>query len=233
MRVLAVGAHPDDIEILCAGTLARYAQRGDTVIMAVATNGEQGHSVITPPELAKIREQEARRSAQIIGAELIWMNLPDQFVADDVQTKLLFVEMIRQARPDVVITHFPHCYIMDHRRVASLVFESTFLASVPHVETQSPAHSKVPPLYYMDTLAGLGFNPEEFVDISGTFEIKREMLSQHQSQLKWLKEHDNIDILEFMTVAARFRGIQAGVTYAEAFVKLQAWPRGLTQRVLP
>lgn len=233
MRVLAVGAHPDDLEILCAGTLAKFARRGDTVVMCYATNGNQGHFVIMPDELARIRHAEAQRATQVIGADFLWLDLPDQLVEEDMPTRLKFIEMVRQARPDLVITHYPDDYIMDHQRVSRLVFEATFVATVAHVETGSPHHTKIPPIYYMDTLAGVDFLPEEYVDISDTLEIKKQMLSQHQSQVQWLQEHDKIDILEFMQTVARFRGLQAGATYAEGFRRLRAWGRVTCERLLP
>jgi len=233
MRVLAVGAHPDDLEILCAGTLAKYAQRGDTVVMCYATNGNQGHFVIQPEELGRIRCEEARQATQVIGAEFLWLDLPDQLVEEDMATRRKFIEMVRQARPDMVLTHHPDDYIMDHRRVSRLVFEATFVATVAHVETGSPHHTKIAPIYYMDSLAGVEFLPEEYVDISDTLGAKREMLSKHQSQVQWLKEHDNIDIMEFMETVARFRGLQAGVRYAEGFRRLRAWGRTTPERLLP
>ena len=85
----------------------------------------------------------------------------------------------------------------------------------------------------MDTLAGLGFSPTEWVDIGDFFDTKIRMLSQHQSQVKWLKDHDNIDVIEFVTTAARYRGIQAGVQYAEGFVRVLQWPRASAERLLP
>ncbi|MCZ7545518.1 MAG: PIG-L family deacetylase [Anaerolineae bacterium] len=78
--VLAVGAHPDDIEILCAGTLARYAQAGVRVVIGVATDGSAGHMAIPPDELAGIRRAEAERAAAVIGAELIWMGYTDELL---------------------------------------------------------------------------------------------------------------------------------------------------------
>ncbi len=233
MRVLAVGAHPDDLEILCAGTLAKFAQRGDAVVMCYATNGNQGHFVIMPEELARIRRQEAQRATQVIGAEFLWLDLPDQLVEEDMPTRMKFIEMVRQARPDLVITHHPEDYIMDHQRVSRLVFEATFVATVAHVETASPHHTKIPPLYYMDTLGGVGFLPEEYVDITQTMDAKRQMLSRHQSQVQWLQEHDNIDILDFMETVARFRGLQCGATHAEGFRRLRAWGRIGCERLLP
>ena len=233
MRVLAVGAHPDDLEIGCAGTLALYRQRGDEVVMCYATNGNQGHFHIMPDELGRIRHHEAERATQVIGAEFLWLDYNDQLMEEDMATRMRFVEMIRETRPDLVLTHPPDDYIQDHRYVSRLVFEATFLATVPHVESPSPYHTKLAPLYYMDPLAGVGFLPEEYVDISETIETKLQMLSQHESQLKWLKEHDDIDILEFVRTVARFRGLQCGVKYAEGFRPLRVWGRMLTRRLLP
>lgn len=235
MRILAVGAHPDDIEILCAGTLLRYADEGHEVFMAVATKGEQGHFVILPEELAEIRRAEAEAAAAICGAKLIWMGLRDQFLFHDEQTRLAFIEMIRQAAPDVVITHNPEDYAQDHRLVSELVFTASFVASVPHVETGSAPTGKVPALYYMDHVAGTGFLPTELVDVSGVMERKAAMLECHQSQLKWLREHDNVDIVEMMKVVGRFRALscQGRVEYAEGFRRLDAWGRNPVTRLLP
>jgi LmbE family N-acetylglucosaminyl deacetylase len=233
MRVLAVGAHPDDLEILCAGTLARYARAGHQVKMCVATDGTAGHMIIKPPELAQIREREARAAAQIIDAEFIWLGFPDELIFNDRATRLVFVDMIRQAKPDVIITHAPDDYHPDHRVVSSLVFDTSFIASLPNIETSQPAHTLVPPLYYMDTLAGKGFHPTEYVDISDTIEIKRTMLACHESQVKWLKDHDDIDVMEFMEVVARTRGFQCNMPYAEGFRPADVWPRTPARRILP
>jgi LmbE family N-acetylglucosaminyl deacetylase len=233
MRILAVGAHPDDLEILCAGTLARYAQEGHQLVMCVATDGTAGHMVIKPPELARIREREARAAAEVIDAEFIWLGFPDELIFNDRETRLTFVDAIRQAKPDVIITHAPDDYHPDHRVVSSLVFDTSFIASLPNIETNQPAHSIVPPLYYMDTLAGKGFHPTEYVDIGSTIDIKRQMLACHQSQLKWLKDHDNIDVIEFMEVVARTRGFQCNVLYAEGFRQADVWPRTPPGRLLP
>lgn len=233
LRVLAVGAHPDDIEILCAGTLARCSQRGDHVTICVATNGNMGSMTHSPAELAGIREAEAREAAAEIGAEVIWLGCPDEFLYPDHQTRMRFIEMIRTAAPDVIITHDPQDYHQDHRTVSELVFVSSFIAAVPHVETASHHHPSIPPLYYMDTLAGVGFLPTEYVDITDTVEIKQRMLMRHASQLEWLGDYNGIDITEFMKTVARFRGLQCGAAYAEGFRRCDAWPRVSAERLLP
>ncbi|NWG17324.1 MAG: PIG-L family deacetylase [Chloroflexi bacterium] len=232
-RVLAVGAHPDDLEILCAGTLAKFAQNGVQVVMAVATDGSAGHMVIQPDELAQIRRAEAERSAALIGAEFLWLGFTDELLFEDIPTRLRFVDMVRAARPDLILTHAPDDYHPDHRVVSRLVFDASFLSGVPHVKTTLPAHPGVQALYYYDVLTGINFVPTEYVDISGTYETKRAMLACHDSQLTWLKQHDNTDILEFMTVMSRSRGLQCGVTHAEGFRPELGWGRPRPYRVLP
>ncbi|MCC7208805.1 MAG: PIG-L family deacetylase [Anaerolineae bacterium] len=232
-RVLAVGAHPDDIEILCAGTLALYARNGVQVVIAVATDGSAGHMIIPPDELARIRRDEAARSAEKIGAELLWMGFIDEYLFEDIATRLRFADMIRVARPDVILTHAPDDYHPDHRVVSRLMFDASFLSGVPHVKTEHEAHPGVKALFYFDVLTGINFMPSEYVDIGETYALKREMLACHESQVTWLREHDNIDILDFMTVMARSRGLQCGVQYAEGFRPELGWGRPRPYRVLP
>jgi LmbE family N-acetylglucosaminyl deacetylase len=233
LRVLAVGAHPDDIEILCAGTLARCRMRGDDIVMCIATNGDMGSMTHQPTELAAIREAEAGESASELDAELIWLGYSDEFIYPEHATRMRFIEMIRHARPDLIITHAPNDYHQDHKTVGDLVFVSSFIAAVPHVDTQTPTHSNIPPIYYMDTLAGVDFLPTEYVDISDSLQAKLDMLQCHKSQLEWLGDYNGIDIVEFATTVARFRGLQSGVKYAEGFRRADAWPRVTAGRLLP
>lgn len=237
MRVLAIGAHPDDLEILCAGTLARYRQAGHEVVMAHACNGDCGHFIIPPDELAAQRAKEADNAGAILGAEVLTIpGMGDgDIMADDVNARKGMVDIIRQARPDVILTHAPEDYMPDHVAVSELVFFASFLATVPHWKTDNdiPHHDKVAPIYYMDTLASVGFMPEEYVDITDTMDTKIKMLECHESQLTWMREHDKIDMVEFVTTMARARGLQSGVRYAEGFRRLRTWPRMTTERLLP
>ena len=113
MRVVAVGAHPDDIEFLCAGTLAKYSQRGDEVFNVVCTNGDMGHVIIPPEELAEIRAQEAAAAAATVGAQIMMLGEPDEWLFHDKRTRLMVIDAIRWADPDVIITHHPDDYHPD------------------------------------------------------------------------------------------------------------------------
>jgi LmbE family N-acetylglucosaminyl deacetylase len=233
LRVLAVAAHPDDIELKCAGTLAKYARRGDAIIMAIATDGSAGHPTIPPDELARIRRSEAERAAALIGAEFHWLGFRDEFLFEDVATRLRFADLIRIARPDLILTHDPLDYHPDHRAVSRLVFDASFVCTLPNVKTGHPAYPGARPLYYFDTPNGLNFTPTEYVDITETYETKRAMLECHASQLEWIKGRDGTTMVEAMHIAARWRGLQCGVVYAEGFRAETVHPRLRPYRLLP
>ncbi len=233
-RVLAVAAHPDDIEILCAGTMARYAQMGCEIVLCNATSGDRGSVDGPTEEIARIRDQEARRSAALLGATYMCLGFHDcELPADDLEARLRFVDLIRETRPDIVFTHHPGDYHADHVATSKLTFDASFMAAVPLLRTGVAASSKVLPVYYMDTLAGQSFLPEEYVDISGVLELKKQMLSQHQSQVAWMREHDGLDVIDFMLTHSRFRGYQCGVAYAEGFQRAHTWLRPTPNRLLP
>jgi len=108
MRVLAIGAHPDDVEFQIGGTLAKYSKRGDEVYIAVATNGNIGSFRMSKEEIAKVRRGEAQNAADLIGAHLIWMDFDDEFLMDSRESRLKFIDAVRVAKPDVVFAHEPH-----------------------------------------------------------------------------------------------------------------------------
>lgn len=234
MRVLAIGCHPDDIEVSCAGTLAKYKQQGHDVILCHVANGNKGHMVIQPDELRIMRKQEAINAGAVIGAEVISLDIGDlEVYGDDRSARDKVVDVIRYAKPDVIITHYPHDYMPDHLAVSQLVFDASFTATVPHYKTEQAAHSVMSSIFYMDTLAGVGFLPEEYVDITDTIEVKLEMLNKHESQMKWMREHDGIDFEDFVRTVSKFRGLQCGVTYAEGFIPCRVWPKIVPKRLLP
>jgi LmbE family N-acetylglucosaminyl deacetylase len=236
MNVLAIGCHPDDLEIGCAGTLAKYAALGHQVTMVHVANGDKGHKVIPPDELRRIRAKEAQHSGSIIGAAVYSMDIPDLSVKSDNDELIRkLVDVIRRTKPDVVITHPPEDYMKDHMEVSKAVFDATFAATVPHYDcgTDAPAHEKVVPIYYMDTLAGVGFLPQEYVDITDYIDTKLRMNAAHESQIRWLKEHDGIDFLDFVKTVSKFRGLQCGAGFAEGFIPCRAWPRQPAARLLP
>lgn len=236
MNILAIGANPDDIEFLCAGTLAVYAGRGDAVSMCYLTTGDKGSKEVPPEEMAAIRKDEAEKAAKVIGAELFPLNIPDGEVEVSLPLRRKLVEVIRKARPDLIITHYHHDYLSDHNYTSRLVFDASFWAGAHGFEGDPgdcARHSIRPPVFYMDTLGGTSFMPEEYVDITDVMDTKIEMLSQHKSQIKYMKQRDGLDFLDYMKTAAKYRGYQCGVKYAEGFIPERIYPSISTKRILP
>ncbi len=231
--VLAIGAHPDDAEGLCGGTLAKYKDKGWKVVIAHATNGDKGHSELSPKEVAEIRRAEAQKAADVIGAEMVWLGLEDEFLFSDKDTRLTFIDLIRSVRPDVILCHSPEDYHPDHKAVATLTVDASYAASLSLVKSQHTSFSTVPPILFADTIGGIDFFPTDFVDITEAFDRKKKMLLQHKSQREFIKGHHELDQITLIEIMARFRGLQCSVQYAEGFRPFRAWPRLAAERLLP
>jgi LmbE family N-acetylglucosaminyl deacetylase len=114
-----------------------------------------------------------------------------------------------------------------------LVWDALPLAGVGNIKTSFPATNRQVALYFMDNLGGVNFSPTELVDITETIGVKKEMLSQHASQIRIFHELMDVDLLDMVETTAKFRGYQAGSKYAEGFTKIEAWYRGVSKRLLP
>ena len=234
MRVMAIGAHPDDLEILCAGTLARYVAEGHQVTMCHIARGDRGSYEHTREEITAIRDAEARAAAEVVGAAYQALDVADgEIDSSNEGQRVQVTEAIRLARPDVVLAHSANDYMTDHVEASRLAFDASFLATLPLYETASPHLPEVPALVYMETVTGNDFVPVEFVDISAHIETKLTALDRHQSQLRWLADHDGVDMLDQIRTVSRYRGLQCGVEYAEGFIPCNVWLRARTERVLP
>lgn len=232
--VLVITAHPDDMEIACAGTLLKCKARGDRVVVCHLSSGNQGHEIILPDELAVIRAAEAKKSGEIGGFEVFWGGFDDlEIYEGNRQSRDKVVDIIKQVAPDWIITHDPDDYMPDHRATSELVFAACFAATLPHYETKVKGKARLTPIYYMDTLAGVNFNPTEYVDITEYIDRKLEMLNCHESQITWMRDHDGIDFPDMVKTCCRYRGFQCGADYAEGFKQCQVYLKGTTKRFLP
>lgn len=234
MRILAVGCHPDDVEIACSGTLAKCVKRGDKVIVCHASSGDLGHVIIPPEELKKIRAEEAKKAGSLAGIEVICGGFDDLDIFDNNRAaRDKMVEVIRYADPDLIITHNPDDYMPDHTAVSRLVFDASFAATLPNYPPKTDKPAKLVPIYYMDTLAGVNFVPDEFVDITEEIDLKLKMLNCHESQIVWMRDHDHIDFPDMVKTCSRYRGYQCGAEYAEGFKLCKAYLKGTTKSLLP
>ncbi len=220
------------MEILCSGTLIKCVQRGDKVTVCHVCNGNMGHVIIPPEELSVIRAEEARKAGALAGIEVITCDIGDLIVnGSDISQRNKITDIVKSYQPDFIITHSPTDYMPDHLAVQRLAEDGAFAASCPQYGSKGVA--KVVPLFYMDNLAGMSFQPTEYVDISDVIELKIEMLRCHESQLKWMADHDGIDFADFVRTCSKYRGLQCGVDYAEGFTQSFVWPKVVPGRLLP
>ena len=233
MRVLGIGAHPDDLEILCGGTLARYAAEGHHVAMCHVATGDKGTLDVSRSDFAVVRLAEAQAAARVIGADHFSLGIPDtEISACDRAQLVLVANLVREVRPDVIITHFPNDYY-DHNEMAKLVMDGSIMALHPQIRTDHPPVARTAPVYLMEPIKGFGFSPTEYVDITAHMDTKLEMWDMHESQHQHLVDIGLEDMRDQIITTAKFRGYQAGVRYAEGFVQCQVALLAPTRRLLP
>ena len=224
VRILAVHAHPDDLETLAAGTLALLARAGHAIAIATLTAGDCGSVSTGAEETARIRRAEATAAAAVIGAAYHCPGLPDLGLFNDDPTRRAVTELVRTLAPELVITAAPADYHPDHEATSALVRDACFAAGAPNYRTGTAAPlAKVPHLYFTDPIGGRDRDgrriaPDFAVDIGATLETKQRMLAAHESQLSWLaKQHNLTDPVAAMTAWTARRGRDFGVEAAEGF----------------
>ena len=199
VNILAIGAHPDDIEFGCGGTLIKYAQKGHRLFLLVMTKGGLG------AESAK-REAEQMDSKKILSAEeVFWGGYEDSQLMVDTELIGIIENVIKEVKPDFIFCNFLDDTHQDHRHLAQAIMSATrYIRNVLFYEGPTTQN----------------FTPHVFVDIADTLEKKLQALKAHRSQVMKTNIED-LSIVEVARSSANFRGIQGRVKYAEAFHSLR------------
>lgn len=228
-RVFAVVAHPDDAELLCAGTLARAQADGAAIGVCVLTKGDKGQPNRPIKNLPAVRQKETQAAAKLLGSDLFFGNFSDGELMDTVAARRRVIELFRQFRPTLVLAHDVSDYHPDHRAASALAEAATWFAASRGHRTASAPLAEPPALWFMDTLNMSGFAPGFYVDISAHTTLKERMLACHRSQLARADDANFSPLLDLMRLQFRARGAQAGVAAAEAFrirdvfMRARAW----------
>lgn len=231
--MLALGAHPDDIEINCSGTLRQLQKRGMKIHVATMTLGDCGSAELSRQEITARRKQEAERACALLGSTFHCAGSSDFCIFNDDVHNRRVTALFRDVGPDIVFTHSPVDYLLDHETTSTLGRNACFYAPVPNYVTSAYSTARpirqVPYLYYFDVMQGVDIfgkhvDPEFYVDVSDEIDFKSAMLACHASQREWLLVHHGVDdYLEAMQSWAAARGAEATeagrqkIDYAEAF----------------
>lgn len=197
-RLLFFGAHPDDCDLLCGGTALLWTAAGHQVKFVSVTSGDTGHQTLSRKQTAAVREKEAAASAAVAGIEYQVLDHPCG-LEPSVANRYELLRIIRNFRPDIVISHRLYDYHPDHRATAQLVMDTAYIVMVPHYCEDTPV-PEVNPIYaycqdrFVDPRP---VRPDAVVAIDPVKEKKLDMLNCHKSQffewLPWIEGHKDFD----------------------------------------
>jgi LmbE family N-acetylglucosaminyl deacetylase len=189
LRLLIIGAHPDDADFHAGGLAAYYCAAGHVVKMVSVTNGDAGHHEISGPALAARRKAEAQASAAIIGATYDVLDNHDGALLPTLENRHQVIRLIRAFQPDLVLTHRPNDYHPDHRYTSQLVQDAAYMVTVPPVVPDVPHLRKDPVIAYMpdNFQKPYPFTPNVAIDVGPVLDKIVSMLDCHVSQFyEWL-----------------------------------------------
>lgn len=189
VRLMAIGAHPDDCEVRAGGLAALYRRRGWSVTFVSLTNGDAGHHAMDREALAARRLAETRVVSERFGIEYHVLDNHDGELEASLENRKRVIRLIRACRPDLVLTHRANDYHPDHRYTATLVQDAAFSVTVPKLCDDVPALARNPVFAcFPDAFTQpVPFRPTVAVDIGGVIDQKMTMLHCHASQFyEWL-----------------------------------------------
>lgn len=189
LRLLIIGAHPDDADFAAGGLAALYRQAGHVVHMVSVTNGDAGHHIEPGVTLARRRKLEAAAAGNVIGAAYEVYDIHDGELQPTLENRRLIIRLIRSFRPNLVLTHRPNDYHPDHRYVSQLVQDAAYMVTVPAVVADAPHLERDPVIAYLpdDFQKPYPFQPAVAIDVGPVLDKIIDMLHCHTSQFyEWL-----------------------------------------------
>lgn len=188
MKILMIGAHPDDNDFRSGGIALKYKEAGHTVRFLSVCNGCNGHHILSPEETRQRRLGEFKAVTELTGIEYETLDIPDCEVIADLETRKKLINYIREFSPDIIFTHRNNDYHADHRNVALLVQDASYLLTVPHFCPETEAMREMPVImYFYDKFKNPVFEPDVLIAIDDVIDEKYKMFDCHVSQVyEWL-----------------------------------------------
>lgn len=230
--VLAIAAHPDDIEIFFAGAMLQLANRGWDLHYINLCDGSRGSTVMNEEECARVRLEEAKNSCKVMGAKFYGPIYADMEASYTTENLKKVAAVVRMARPSILLTHSPRDYMEDHEIACRLAVSAAFAHGMPNLESDPPVDVFMDPVtvYHAQpvgntTPLGELVRPHIYVDQTDVVEKKVEALACHVSQKRWLDESQGQDsYLETLRELGRELGKMSGkFESAEGWRRHQHW----------
>jgi N-acetylglucosamine malate deacetylase 1 len=236
MNIVHVAAHQDD-EAHTLGTLLKYRKQGGHAIHLIcATNGDKGMSFspeIPLAEAAKTRDREMREVAAALGARYTCLGAPDEFLYDTPEMRMKLIDALRECEADLIFTHWPCEYNLDHNTTSTLVFQCSLNSIIASMQSDHPALKVTPKIFYWDEGSRLGFEGTHFVALDEEIIREKERIIRlHRSQMEVMKKIGP-DFADVAVERTRRAGERVGVPYAEAFRPCLASRRTPLANMLP
>lgn len=214
VKLMVVGAHAGDAEVTCGGLIAKLARAGHEVVIVHMTLGERGHPRLSEEEYGEQKRREAEEAARILGAKPVFLPYRDGELPVSREVKFRLCDLIREYKPEIVITHWRGSIHRDHANTYRNVVDALFYAALPAVKRERPAHRVRRLLFAENWEDPRGFRPNVYVDISDTFDVWREAASAYA----FARGETGFPYIEYYTCLFRIRGIESGFKYAQALM---------------
>ena len=189
LKILVIGAHPDDCDLSAGGSAALWRQLGHSVTFVSMTDGRCGHHEIPGDRLAKIRRKEANAAGATLGIRYLVLDHPDGSLEATLENRFDLIRLIRREVPDLVLTHRPNDYHPDHRYTGTLVCDAAYMVTVPAIAPDTKALTSNPVIAFLPDgfTRPYPFTPTVAVDVEPVIDRVVEMLCCHISQFfEWL-----------------------------------------------
>jgi len=221
--IMVVGAHAADAEIMAGATVLKHVDAGWRGVLVHMTPGEKGHRTLSPEDYARIKEEEARNAARILGAECVMLPFKDGELPVSVDAQWAIADTIRQYRPTVLLTHWQGSLHRDHRNTSVNVMESLFLARLTAFKREHPAAGPSRVLYAENWEDEDGFKPDLYLDIGAVFDRYIEAI--HAYSL-FRGEVATFQYEQWYRGASEMRGAEGGFRRAVALMEPRSyWKR--------
>jgi len=214
VKLMVVGAHAGDAEVTCGGLIAKLTRAGHEVVIVHMTLGERGHPKLSEEEYAVQKRREAEEVARILGAKPVFLPYKDGELPVSSEVKFQLCDLIRDYRPEILVTHWRGSIHRDHGNTYRNVMDALFYAALPAIKREKPAHWVRRVFFTENWEDPRGFRPNVYVDISDVFEVWREAASAYA----FARGETGFPYIEYYTCLFRIRGIESGFKYAQALM---------------